>query len=92
MGRPGRYPPEVRGCAGVRMVFSQGAEHESQWCAICSISAKLGMTSRSVDCVVTPSANNKGLHSETPAHIRLGGMMGVGVARPGWAVVLRLSR
>jgi hypothetical protein len=59
----------------VRMVFSQEAEHESQWCAICSISAKLGMTSRSVDCVVTPSANNKGFHSETPAHIRLGGMM-----------------
>jgi hypothetical protein len=54
----------------VRMVFSQEAEHESQWCAICSISAKLGMTSRSVDCVVTPSANNKGFHSETPAHIR----------------------
>ena len=43
MGSPTRYPPEVRESA-VRMVFSQEAEHDSQWAAICSISTKLGMT------------------------------------------------
>jgi transposase len=30
------------------MVFSQDAEHDSQWAAICSISAKLGMTSETL--------------------------------------------
>ncbi len=30
------------------MVFSQEAEHESQWAAICSISTKLGMTSETL--------------------------------------------
>jgi transposase len=30
------------------MVFSQEAEHASQWAAICSISAKLGMTSETL--------------------------------------------
>jgi len=47
MGSPNRYPPEVRERA-VRMVFSQEAEHDSQWSAICSISAKLGMTSETL--------------------------------------------
>lgn len=43
MKGPGRYPDEVRERA-VRMVFSQEAEYDSQWAAICSISEKLGMT------------------------------------------------
>ena len=47
MGSPNRYPPEVRERAA-RMVFSQEAEHDSQWAAICSISAKLGMTSETL--------------------------------------------
>ena len=47
MGSPNRYPPEVRERA-VRIVFSQESEHDSQWAAICSISAKLGMTSETL--------------------------------------------
>ena len=47
MGSPNGYPSEVRERA-VRMGFSQEAEHDSQWAAICSISAKLGMTSETL--------------------------------------------
>ena len=47
MGSPDRYPPEVRERA-VRMVFSQESERDSQWAVICSISAKLGMTSETL--------------------------------------------
>ena len=43
MGRPSKYPPEVRERA-VRLVFEQQAEHESQWAAISSIAAKMGCT------------------------------------------------
>ena len=47
MGSPDRYPPEVRERA-VRMVFGQESERDSQWAVICSISAKLGMTSETL--------------------------------------------
>jgi transposase len=40
--RPGRYPDEVRERA-VRMVFEHADEYPSQWKAIESISAKLGI-------------------------------------------------
>ena len=40
--RPGRYPDEVRERA-VRMVFEHASEYPSQWKAIESISAKLGI-------------------------------------------------
>ena len=43
MGRPSKYPPEVRERA-VRLVFEQQAQHESQWAAISSIAAKMGCT------------------------------------------------
>ena len=47
MARRGRYPAEVRERA-VRMVFEHEREYESQWAAITSIAAKLGMTNETL--------------------------------------------
>jgi transposase len=47
MARHGRYPAEVRERA-VRLVFEHQREYESQWAAIVSIAAKLGMTSETL--------------------------------------------
>src|SRR4051795_712303 len=44
MARPSRYPPELRERA-VRMVFESKADYGSEYEAIRSISAKLGITS-----------------------------------------------
>jgi len=59
MGRPSRYPPEVRERA-VRMVFSREAEYDSQWAAICSISEKLGMTSETLRRWVRQAETDEG--------------------------------
>lgn len=45
--RPGRYPAEMRDRA-VRMVFEAEGHSGSQWAAIVSVSAKLGMTSETL--------------------------------------------
>src|SRR5271157_876385 len=42
-----RYPVEVRQRA-VRMVFEQRAEYETEWAAMCSIAAKMGMTAETL--------------------------------------------
>ena len=47
MGRPNKYPPEVRERA-VRLVFEQQEQHESQWAAIASIAAKMGCTAETL--------------------------------------------
>ncbi len=47
MNRSTRYSPEVRERA-VRMVFEHQGEHESQWAAIESISAKIGCTAETL--------------------------------------------
>ena len=43
MGRPTRYPQEIRERA-MRMVAEHRAEYPSEWAAMCSIAGKLGMT------------------------------------------------
>jgi len=42
-----RYPVEVRQRA-VRMVFEHRAEYETEWAAMCSIAAKMGMTAETL--------------------------------------------
>ncbi len=42
MGRGNRYPAELRERA-VRLVFEQRPQHESEWAAIQSIAAKMGL-------------------------------------------------
>ena len=43
MGRPTRYPQEIRERA-MRMVAEHRGEYPSEWAAMCSIAGKLGMT------------------------------------------------
>ena len=47
MGRPSKYPAEVRERA-VRLVLEQQGEHESQWAAMESIAAKMGCTAETL--------------------------------------------
>ena len=47
MGRPTKYPAEVRERA-VRLVLEQQGEHESQWAAMESIAAKMGCTAETL--------------------------------------------
>lgn len=47
MGRPSRYPLELRERA-VRMVGEVRPDYESQWAAICAVSGKLGIGSADV--------------------------------------------
>lgn len=44
MGRPSRYPLELRERA-VRMVAEVRPEYDSQWAAICAVAGKLGIGS-----------------------------------------------
>jgi transposase len=47
MGRPSKYPAEVRERA-VRLVFEQQPVHGSEWAAISSIAAKMGCTAETL--------------------------------------------
>ena len=47
MGRPSKYPAEVRERA-VRLVFEQMPSHESEWAAITSIAGKMGCTAETL--------------------------------------------
>ncbi len=55
-----RYPAEVRERA-VRMVFAHEAEHASQWAAISSIAAKLGMMPETLRKWVRRAETDQGL-------------------------------
>ena len=55
-----RYPAEVRERA-VRMVFEHEGEHGSQWAAISSIAAKLGMTPETLRTWVRRAETDEGL-------------------------------
>jgi transposase len=60
MDRSTRYPAEVRERA-VRMVFDHERDYVSQWAAITSISAKLGMTAETLRTWVRRAETDQGL-------------------------------
>ena len=60
MSRQTRYPKEVRERA-VHLVFEHEREYDSQWAAISSISAKLGMTAESLRTWVRAAETDQGL-------------------------------
>ena len=62
MNKSTRYSPEVRGRA-VRMVFEHQGEHESQWAAIESISAKIGCTAETLRKWVRQAERDRGLRA-----------------------------
>jgi|SRR5438876_5714729 len=55
-----RYPQEVRERA-TRMVFEHQGEYTSQWAAICSISAKFGMTNETLRRWVRAAETDEGI-------------------------------
>lgn len=59
MGRPSKFPAEVRERA-VRLVFEQQPQHESQWAAICSIAEKMGCTAETLRKWVRQSEKDAG--------------------------------
>jgi transposase len=59
MGRPSKYPAEVRERA-VRLVFEQMPSHESEWAAITSIAEKMGCTSETLRKWVRQSQRDAG--------------------------------
>jgi transposase len=71
--RPGRYPDEVRERA-VRMVLEHAEEYPSQWKAIESISAKLGVNHETLRIWVrraeTDSGKRPGLTTDERARLR----------------------
>jgi len=62
MNKSTRYSPEVRERA-VRMVFEHQGEHESQWAAIESISAKIGCTAETLRKWVRRAERDRGLRA-----------------------------
>src|SRR5674476_533639 len=60
MSRQTRYPKEVRERA-VRLVVEHEREYDSQWAAISSISAKLGMTAETLRKWVRAAETDQGL-------------------------------
>ncbi len=62
MNKSTRYSPEVRERA-VRMVFEHQGEHESQWAAIESISAKIGCTAETLRKWVRQAERDQGLRA-----------------------------
>lgn len=59
MGRPSKYPPELRERA-VRMVFEHAHEHRSQWATIRSVAEKLDCTTEALRRRVRQAERDEG--------------------------------
>ena len=62
MGRPGRYPTELRERA-VRLVLENTGAHESQWAAIQSVAEKIGCSGEALRKWVRSAERDAGKRS-----------------------------
>lgn len=69
MTNRGRYPREVRERA-VRLVFDHEDEYDSQWAAIMSVAAKLGMTPETLRKWVRQAETDEGRRPGTTTEER----------------------